>query len=210
MSKRYRNDSIRVSLSVLIPIWVLAIAFAFSVSECGAGGGRDVAVPRRTAYPRIALYDTVYSAVDRLPVVMEVNAGAMVSRASRDGKQDDNWVNVRYDRYGATLYCTYTPITSATFAVVLDNRMERIGLNVGNLTTDVTAIATPTGITGSVLMTPAAKATPIQFIATDSTTFVLTGALYFDRSEIETDSVMPVIEAVREDVVHTLINLRRV
>ncbi len=209
MSKRYRSDSIGVSLSVLIPIWVLAIAFAFSVSECGDGSSQDVAVPRRTAYPRISLYDTVYTEVDRLPIVFEVNAGATVSRASREGEKDDNWVNVKYDRYGATLHCTYSPVSVATVDAVLSNRIERMSLNAGDLTTDITSISTPTGIVGSVLMTPAAKVTPVQFLATDSATFVLTGALYFDRSAGAIDSVKPMLEAVRSDVVHAVKSLRR-
>lgn len=209
MSRRYRSDSIRVSLSVLIPIWVLAIAIAFSVSDCGNGVGDGVAVPRRTAYPRISLYDTVYTEVDRLPVVFEVNSGATVSRASREGETDDNWINVKYDRYGATLHCTYMPVSAATVGDVMSNRIERMSLNVGDLTTDITSISTPAGIAGTVLMTPAAKVTPVQFLATDSATFVLTGALYFDRTISAIDSVKPILESVRGDVVYAMKKLRR-
>lgn len=210
MSRRYRDHGIRTSLLALIPIWTLAIVFAFSVSECGNDGDASTAVPRRTAYPRIEVYDTVYAAVERLPIVFEVNAAATVSRGLRDGREDANWINVKYDRYGATLLCTYSPVTPATVADVMDNRIERMSLNAGDMTTDVTTISTLSGVDATVLMTPRAKVTPIQFMATDSATYVLTGALYFDRAAaVDADSVMPILEAVRGDVIHAISHLQR-
>lgn len=209
MAKRYRESGVKTSLLVLVPIWTLAIAFSFLMSECGSDGHSEVAVPRRQAYPRIELYDTVYRAVDNLPVVFEVNDCATISRASRDGMENPNWINVKYSRYGATLHCTYTSVADVSISEVMNNRIERMSLNTGELTTDITTLSTSQGVTATVLMTPMAKVTPIQFLATDSATYVMTGALYLDNASVATDSVMPILDAVRADVIHAVTHLRK-
>ncbi len=76
--------------------------------------------PRRTAYPRIECYDTVYARVNSFPLNLWINFNASV-----DGQRDDDgsqWLDVTYPRYNAVLHLTYTPVNRGTAARVLDNR----------------------------------------------------------------------------------------
>lgn len=203
-----RRHPVITSLAAMLPVWIAAIGFSFALTECD-GNPRDVAVPRPTAYPRVLPYDTLYTPIDRLPVVMEVNSYATVTRGDdRDSTATDK-INISYPRYGATLYCTYTPVTAATATAVIDNRVERMSLNAGSLSTEISRLTTPAGVDATILVTPEARVTPVQFLATDSATFVLTGALYFANSASSSDSIRPVLDAVSRDIVHTVTHLRR-
>lgn len=197
-----------LSLLALLPVWIVAVGLSFLLSDCGTGSS-ETAVPRRTAYPRIELYDTSYKMVDELPVELWVNRSADVSRGSHDGKSDKNWINVHYPRYGATLYCTYTSLTTSTASTAIDNRIERMSLNAGDLSTEISRLPLPEGGDATLLVTPESRVTPIQFLATDSVTFMVSGALSFDgRQEVVADSVRPILDAVKNDVLHALTHLK--
>ena len=49
----------------------------------------------------------------------------------------------------------------------------------------------------------AESATPIQFIATDRSQYLLRGALYYD-STVKSDSVAPTLHYLREDIMHLI------
>ncbi|MCM1518784.1 MAG: hypothetical protein NC117_09100 [Pseudoflavonifractor sp.] len=201
MSRRHHN--LLTQIATMLPLWAIAMAFSFSVTECD-GNRNDVAVPRPSAYPRVVTYDTVYVAVDSLPVMFEVNSSTTVTRGDEAEPNAINKINVIYPRYGATLYCTYTPVTPATAPAVIDNRVERMSLNAGSLSTEISRMSNRHGIGSAILVTPAAKVTPVQFLSTDSASFVLTGALFTGTGPADTDSMRPVLDAVVSDLVHSL------
>lgn len=49
----------------------------------------------------------------------------------------------------------------------------------------------------------AESATPLQFVVTDSTRYLLRGALYFDESG-KSDSIAPVIGYLSDDIIHLI------
>ena len=49
----------------------------------------------------------------------------------------------------------------------------------------------------------AESATPLQFVVTDSTRYLLRGALYFDESG-KSDSIAPVIDYLSDDIIHLI------
>lgn len=201
MSRRHHN--LLTQLGALLPLWVLAISFSFMLTECD-GNRNDVAIPRPAAYPRVIAYDTLYTPIDSLPVMFEVNSGATVTRGDETDPHAINKINVVYPRYGATLYCTYTSVTPASAAGVIDNRVERMSLNAGSLSTEISRMTNRHGVGSAILLTPSAKVTPVQFLSTDSATFVLTGALFLSSQPSHTDSIRPVLDAVVADLIHSL------
>ena len=44
---------------------------------------------------------------------------------------------------------------------------------------------------------------PLQFVVTDSTRYLLRGALYFDESG-KSDSIAPVIDYLSDDIIHLI------
>ncbi len=205
-----QKNSTVIALLTMIPVWIVAIIISLSLSECI--GKEENYTPRRTAYPRIALCDTVYSATSMLPLNFEVNARAEAVRdTARDADDGSQWVNIDYPSYNATVYCTYTPVGPATIGRVIDNRIERISLNIGSATSEMTEFATANDVSAKVIYTPDGTMTPLQFIATDNRSWVLSGALHFHATQkLNADSISPIVKAVNRDIIHTIKNLRNV
>lgn len=194
------------SLWLAAPLWLLAVLLSMVFSDCSGGSADRVATPRPAAYPRPWLYDTIRRAVpEAAPLLFYANAGATVSRPS-GGDGDSRWLNIAYPRYNAVVYCTFTPVTDADRAKVIDNRLERIGLNAGGLPSEVLTLDSPGGFHSQLLVTPAESLTPLQFLSTDGEGWVVSGAVYLDHAPraAAADSIAPVIDAVRADLLYAL------
>lgn len=191
---------------VLAAVAVMTLTLA---SCRGASDRQDghQGIPRPKAYPRIQLYDSVYTDRHGLDAGFEVNEATEVNRPGGDRKGSrSDWADVRYPAYNATLHCTFTPVDESTRDEVVDNRTRRMALNVGSNTAEQIGLSTPAGYEAIVLTTVGATVTPLQFVAAGNE-WVVSGALTFDAESIDTDSVLPVIGAVRSDVIHAIKNL---
>lgn len=204
MSKK--NHSTLTAFLAMIPIWIIAGVISFSLSECA---NKENYIPRRTAYPRVNLCDTVYVKSHLLPINFEINSEAIASEDNSNNTNDGSkWINVFYPKYNATLYYTYTPVTSSNIDGVIDNRIERISLNIGSLTSEMTEMNTPSGVSAQIISTPTSEVTPLQFIATNNSSWVISGAFCFNETkDISTDSISPILKAVNKDLIHTIKNL---
>lgn len=164
--------------------------------------------PRRTAYPRPALYDTAYIHVKGAPVDILVNASAdLHMQQKHDGAY---WLTIGYPAYNAKIYCTFTPVTDATVEAVIDNRAQRISLNSAG-GEKIADIESSGGYHANLVASASAAATPVQFLAVrpDSARWVVSGSVFFDGIAPSTpsDSIYPFIEAVRTDVAKALKSL---
>ncbi len=205
MSKK--NGSTLTAFCAMIPIWIIAVVISLSLSECT--NQQDNPIPRRTAYPRINLCDTIYVKSPLLPVNFEINAEAIaIVDSSHNSTDGSKWINISYPKYNATLYCTYTPVSKSTINNVLENRIERISLNIGSLTSEITEISNPSGLNSKIISTPTSEVTPLQFIATNNLSWVISGAFCFNETtNIPPDSISPILNAVNNDILHTIKNL---
>lgn len=179
-------------------------------SDCSRDQSRHGAAPLPPAYPRIELYDTVRTAIaEAAPLIFRANAAATVTTAER-GDRQSRWVNIAYPRYKAVIYCTFTPVTDRDRDRVIDNRAERMSLNTGGRPTEIITLESPGGFHSQLLVTQAESVTPIQFLSTDGQGWVVSGAVYLENAPraAASDSIAPVINALREDVINALINLK--
>lgn len=169
---------------------------------CARESGSRPAIPRRTAYPRLALPDTAMRAVPGLPVRFMANAAASVT-SDRPG-----WADIRYPSLGAVVYVSFTPVTPSTLDGVKQNRMQRLMLNSGSLPTDNTEFVNPAGFSVLIARTDGAS-TPLQFLATDDSTIVISGAMCFDNplASSATDSIRPAVDAISRDIFQALTTL---
>ncbi|MDE5959428.1 MAG: hypothetical protein K2G59_04630 [Muribaculaceae bacterium] len=173
------------------------IIMVLALAGCVGHGGRPAAVPRPRAYPRVELYPAAYSPHAVGDVVLMVNDSARVVA-------DGLWVDLVYPAYGLTVNCTVTQVTPSTVASVLDNRTERMALNAGGAYGEITRLMTDGGSTATLLATRAGTGlTPIQFMATDSAAYVLSGAVTFSLP-VDPDSIRPVVDAVGADLLYLL------
>lgn len=194
------------SLWFATPLWLLAVLLSMVFSDCSGGSADRVAAPRPAAYPRILLYDTLrYAVSEAAPLLFYANASATVSRTP-GGDGDSRWLNIAYPRYNAVVYCTFTPVTDANRAKVLDNRLERMGLNAGGHSSEALTLDSPGGFHSQLIVTPAESLTPLQFLSTDGNEWVVSGAAYLDYapSAAAADSIAPVIDALKADLLYAL------
>lgn len=180
-------------------------ALTIFVGGCtGGGADTDTAIPRRTAYPRPALLDTAMTTVADLPVSFAVNAGATISRPQT------NWLDVFYPTYGATMHVSFTAVDSTTIDDVMANRFERIALNNGNVL--ATTSHEDINAAGFDYLTVRldGTATPLQFLATDLESIVVSGVVYMSDPKVATaiDSLRPIVDAIEADINRAMLSLR--
>lgn len=165
----------------------------------GACSGSPAPIPRQRAYPRPLIYPAAYHRVDLPfgPAGIAVNDSAIVTTPA------PGWIDIRYPAYGITVNCTLTAVSPATLRQTLDNRTERIARNLGQARAEALELNS-----GRLIVAPGALRTPVQFIATDSASYVLSGAAVTDfPPTADPDSVAPLIDAVATDLTFLLRNL---
>lgn len=176
----------------------LALAVAGLVKSLWPASADYTPVPRRTAFVRLPALDTAMTAVDSLAVALKVNASATLSRPA------PGWLNVAFPAYGATLHITVTQAAPAGIEDVKANRMQRLMLNSSDMPTDFAEFTNPGGF-DVVVATTEGCATPVQFIATDNSSCVVSGAVFFPGFSAGTpaDSLRPAIDMLHADVLRT-------
>ncbi len=180
----------------------LLIAASIAVGLGACTRGADTPVPRRTAYPRPQLIDTLMRDVSCAGVTIPVNARAAID-SPRAG-----WLNVSYPMYGATIHITVSRAEAAAIDEVRRNRMERLMLNSGALPGRQLEWTNGAGMQVMAVRTPGAT-TPLQFLATDGTSAVVSAAVFFPglRPDAPYDSISPILDIIQADITRCLDNM---
>ncbi|MDE6541399.1 MAG: hypothetical protein K2L74_05250 [Muribaculaceae bacterium] len=182
----------------------IMLTCALAAAACGGDGGASP-TPRRHAYPRPELYDSCYTQAQQAPVAWAVCCGA-VCTADSGGR----WLTTDYPLYNARIYITFTPAAdSAAIAAAIANRRQRISLNLAGAPATTTHVASADGSFDAALVEAPGTTMPLQFVATDGHSMVVSGAVHTDTAE-PYDSVRPTVEALRRDIGVALRNLRRI
>ncbi len=170
---------------------------------------RDPYIPKPYGYNRIILPAHEYSQLpDTLPYYFEVSKHATVLN-SRSPYAEKYWIDIHYPDFNADIQLTYKPIRN-------DQQLLRGYLqNAYQLTAkhqiradaiEEYIIHTPQGHTAILAALSGQVPTQYQFYVTDSVNHFLRGALYF-HTATQNDSLAPVIEFIREDIMHMLYTL---
>lgn len=194
--------------------FVIISAICCLLTACGGKDATDAvapAVPRRHAYPRIELPDSAFAYVEGdvsgLSVAVNKAATAELRRADND---KSSFIDVDYPQLNSRIYFTITPVDAATVGDVIANRMERVNLNLGGADAELIEFDSPAGFENKVITARGDISTPVQFIATDGSSAVVSGVAFVrDASPATADSIAPVVEMLRRDVIHALKTLRR-
>lgn len=166
-------------------------------------------VPRRTAFPRVCLYDSTYTSVDSIPVNISLNSALTPEVKTR---QDGSiWLTAEYPAYNATLYVTATPVNESTVESIVDNRTERIHLNINGAGIRIEEMDNAAGYHSNIIRTVSPSSTPLQFLAVNAgrPRWVVYGSVFFGEMAASTplDSIAPVYEAINRDIRHAMRSL---
>lgn len=176
---------------------LLAAAMLIIASSCADTSNRPM--PRRTAFPRVNLYDTTYTSVRVNDVTLTVNAQATTTYPRHE------WVDVAYPRYGATMHLSVIKVNAAEMPHAIDNRLQRIALNLGDATAEQFDFETDTYVC-RLIVAPEAGQTPVQLLATNNNT-IISGTAVFSGSTTPVDSIRPIVDAIANDALYLLRNL---
>lgn len=191
MKARRKNRSLTVFSLVVVAMIML-------LPSCG---GRDnTSIPRKTAYPRIdRYYDTTYIC-SYSPLNLYFNENAKIERLPQNG------FKVRYDKYSATLYCSYwEKLSRQDYVKVLSQRKERIVRDCGDKNPETYVVDNGNSL-ATVFYSLRDCLTPVHFLAVDSANIVY-GVVSLDKME-NYDSISPIIDYLCYDVSHLVKHLR--
>jgi len=189
---------------------LIIIASAFILAGCG-----DVSVPKPKGYFRIDLPPKEYTVFNDtvredgyIPVSFEYPTYGRIS-FGEDVNTEPGWFNVDFPAYKARIYLTYRDIDND-----LEELMEQTyTMNVKNHISKADAISEQVfsdpenKVYGILYDLKGNTATAVQFFVTDSTRHYFRGSLYF-MSEPNPDSIAPVNEFFRKDIIHMIETLR--
>lgn len=182
----------------------LWFALAASMVACGAEY-----TPKPKGYNRIDLPEQTYQPLQEAhPYTFEFSDYAKI-RPDSSRIAQPHWINVLYPRFGANVQLTYKKINNQKMLndLIEDARKLTGKHQIKAYSIEETEVKTPTGAVASVFELEGEVPSQFQFYVTDSTTHFLRGALYF-RTATQNDSLAPVIEFVKKDIVHMLNTLK--
>ena len=206
MNKISRKHPALFAFLAMLPIWLLAIICSIVMCDCS---NTPPSTPRQKAYPRVNTHDSTFIALENTPIHFEISSVAQISLDSivmndKEGK-GVRWINIFYQPYNATLHCTFTPVNPSSIAEVINNRKERMALNAGSLTSELIELTNANDFRSHILVTEQSNVTPLQFISTNNQSWVISGALYLNSNKTSSiDSIRPIINALKRDLIHSL------
>lgn len=162
--------------------------------------------PKPRAFNRIDLPDHAYLQLpDSLPYTFEYSKHARILPDS-SWIAEPYWINIYYPELAANIQLTYKPVQGKdeklrehfrdAIKLTSKHQIKAYSIEEGIMTTPSGKVAVVNEIEGEV-------PSQFQFFTTDSTEHFLRGALYFQTST-QNDSLAPVIEYVKKDIVHML------
>jgi gliding motility-associated lipoprotein GldD len=175
---------------------------------------RELSVPKPKGYFRIDLPQKEYVLFNEVPpksgkpLLFEYPAYGHISNEVGN-RSEPGWFNIEFPAYKAKIYLTYKDIKNDLAGLI----EQTYTMNVKNHITKADAINEQiisnheNQVYGILYDLKGNTATSVQFYVTDSIKHYLRGSLYF-AAEPNADSLAPVIDFFREDIIHLIETLR--
>jgi len=188
---------------------ICLVASFFCLFSCGTEP--DVFTTKPRAYHRIELPPAAYQAIDQdLPYQFEHSIHAMLKpHVSFITENEYYWMDLYYPDFQATIHLGYKMINDQkAYENFVNDAHKLAGKHIEKATkmSDF-IIKTPSGFQATVFELSGNLPTPFQFFFTDTTTHYLRGALYFNYAD-KNDSIAPIIEYIKHDMIHMLNTMR--
>jgi gliding motility-associated lipoprotein GldD len=181
---------------------------------CGLLSCSEVPVPKPKGYFRIDLPAKEYALFNHtglyadIPLIFEYPVYGILSD-NADNMSESGWFNIDFPRFSARIYLTYKEVGGDLAGLI----EQTYTMNVKNHIIKADAINElvikneENRVFGILYDLKGNTASAVQFYVTDSTDHYLRGSLYFE-SEPNADSLAPVIEFFRDDIIHLIETLK--
>ncbi|MDE6099873.1 MAG: hypothetical protein K2L46_03315 [Paramuribaculum sp.] len=185
----------------IVPVMVLA---ALVLTGCPK---KPDGVPRPRAFARIQLYDTATSVSPyQLPVYLRVNRSAecKLVKSSPEGY----WIDIAYPAYHATIHLTISfADDSLSREKIAANRSERMALNLGDNSATRVSLVSPGNFRSTILTASGSSLTPVQLLSVGQK-WIVSATATLDNLPESADSIRPIVEALRNDLLTAAKNMR--
>lgn len=186
-------------------ILIAVTALSYFVSSCT----KDY-LPKPKGYNRIELPEHEFqSLADTFPYYFEYSKHAKILNDS-SWMAERYWMDLFYPDFLANINITYKPVKKDSFLLeeyVNDAFKLTSKHQIKAYSIEENIIRTPSGKTAAIAELTGEVPSQFQFYVTDSVEHFLRGALYF-RTAKKNDSLAPVIEYVKKDIIHLLNTLQ--
>jgi len=162
--------------------------------------------PKPKGYNRIDLPLHQYNLLQEShPYIFEYSASARILKDTF-GIAEPDWIHIYYPTLRADIQITYKDIRNNPKRLIeLINDAHKLASKhqIKADAIEESVIKTPSGKTAALFELSGEVPSQFQFYTTDSTQHFLRGALYFPTAT-HNDSLAPIIEFVKEDIIHLL------
>lgn len=170
------------------------------LSACTSG------TPRPHGYPRIIFPERGYRTFDQgCPYTFEIPTYALMEADTHE-LSEPCWFNLKFPGFDATLYLSYKSVKNQGHLDTLSEEAYKLAMK-NNIKADVIneteIVDTSNGNFGVLYDLYGESATPFNFYITDKKNHYIRGAFYFDQYT-KTDSVAPVYDFIRTDIMHMI------
>ncbi|QCR24343.1 gliding motility lipoprotein GldD [Pontibacter sp. SGAir0037] len=187
------------------PKLFLLAALAVALTACSAEY-----TPKPKGYNRIDLPEPAYRQLEAShPYTFEYSKYAKI-RPDSSSIAQPHWINILYTSLGANVQLTYKELNNNPKMLndLIEDARKLTGKHqIKAYSIEETEVRTPQGDVASVFELEGEVPSQFQFYVTDSTKHFFRGALYF-KTATQNDSLAPVIEYVKKDIVHLLNTLQ--
>lgn len=192
--------------SVKYYLWLLV---GLVVTACGQSSSENY-IPKPKGYPRIDLPTQVYQSLPPgHPYTFEYNRIARILPDTFP-RAEPHWIFISYPQYKASVQLTYKPVLHdlKRLQALIDDAYKLTAKHKVKAASMMEhKVKTASGLEANVIDLTGEVPSQVQFITTDSTTHFLRGALYFNTATAN-DSLQPVIQYIRQDIMHLLGTLK--
>ncbi|MFW5754337.1 MAG: gliding motility lipoprotein GldD [Marinilabiliaceae bacterium] len=164
--------------------------------------------PKPRGYFRITFPEKEYSQIDTtLPYQFERPEYARL-KPDKEAEGQPYWGNLVFPRFEAKIHLSYKEIEDNLYQLYEDNRELAFKHTVkADAIKERMFESQENNVYGILYEIQGNTASPVQFYVTDSTKHFLRGSLYFNTVPNK-DSIAPVLDFIREDIVHMMETLK--
>ncbi|HEX8547865.1 MAG TPA: gliding motility lipoprotein GldD [Cytophagaceae bacterium] len=162
--------------------------------------------PKPKGYNRIDLPPHKYIPLqEEHPYTFELSEYTTILKDT-SGISEPHWIDIHYPEFKANIQITYKNIENNKKKfdeLINDSHKLASKHQIKAYSIDEAVLTTTKGYSATVFELSGEVPSQFQFYITDSTRHFLRGALYF-RTALKNDSLAPIIEYIKEDVIHML------
>jgi gliding motility-associated lipoprotein GldD len=180
------------------------------LAVCILHGCNEVSVPKPKGYFRISLPSKSYipfndtGDLNGLPLEFEYPVYGTISGIGNN-PSEPGWFNIEFPRFRASIYFTYKNVAGDLADLIEQTYTMNVKnhINKADAINELVISDKESRVYGILYDLKGNTATSVQFYVTDSVNHYLRGSLYFE-SVPNADSLAPVIDFFREDIIHII------